>query len=408
LVKNQETTLAVIEAAAAAAFDSKHEKRALILRNTDNWLNQLLGEWTMLSGEAPEIERDVNLNTQEELSHEDQFLAPNVETSEHGGKDHRPTKAKSGEHVGDFDVRIKRAEEELAKLRRERRVSPLSGQPSTPTREYRDGRVREEHQPNTSYFEEGYRYWEEEPRTTSRKYDGYEQESRPDFGQPEKRESSKRPDKAASELPSHTLKFKVKAPKTREAVKERTRQKEAHPSSAKTRDRNQRRERMEKQSSRRAYVEEDSSSIDSDTAAHVTLNRPPPRTSRSTYDSPPRTKSKPEPKLQSPPQPPPSSISTNTPTDPNSPLGKISAVSSDFHTQWLTKCTQFIMNPPSDLKTRYLEYAKLSESVMTQILLKVDCIETEGYPDARAARKQLVNEASEVLKRLDAVGKRWH
>lgn len=64
------------------------------------------------------------------------------------------------------------------------------------------------------------------------------------------------------------------------------------------------------------------------------------------------------------------------------------------------------MNPPSDLKTRELEYAKLSESVMAQIVLKADNIETEGDTDARAARKQLVNEASDVLKRLDVVGKR--
>jgi hypothetical protein len=64
------------------------------------------------------------------------------------------------------------------------------------------------------------------------------------------------------------------------------------------------------------------------------------------------------------------------------------------------------MNPPSDLKTRDLEYAKLSESVMAQIVLKADNIETEGDTEARASRKQLVNEASDVLKRLDAIGKR--
>ena len=64
------------------------------------------------------------------------------------------------------------------------------------------------------------------------------------------------------------------------------------------------------------------------------------------------------------------------------------------------------MNPPSDPKNRDLEYAKLSESVLAQIVLKADNIEMEGDTDARAARKQLVNEASEILKRLDAVGKR--
>jgi hypothetical protein len=64
------------------------------------------------------------------------------------------------------------------------------------------------------------------------------------------------------------------------------------------------------------------------------------------------------------------------------------------------------MNPPADPKNRDLEYAKLSESVMAQIVLKADNIEMEGDTDARAARKQLVNESSDILKRLDAVAKR--
>ena len=171
--------------------------------------------------------------------------------------------------------------------------------PSTPTpaREYRDGRIYEEREPSGSYFEEGYRYREEEPRTTSRKYDGYEREKKPDFAQPEKeRKSTKWPEKAANDLPFNiALKFKTKAGKARETVKEKTREKETQASNAKTRDRDQKRERMDKQSSRRAYVADDNSSSDSDTATYVSINRPPARASKSAYDSPPRTKSKPEP-----------------------------------------------------------------------------------------------------------------
>jgi hypothetical protein len=137
------------------------------------------------------------------------------------------------------------------------------------------------------------------------------------------------------------------------------------------------------------------------------MERTPSKQSSTGHASPPRARSPmPPTSRQSPPQPRYSPTSTTTPIDPNSPLGKVNALSSAFHTEWLTKCTQFIMNPPSDLKTRDLEYAKLSESVMAQIVLKADTIETEGDTDARAARKQLVNEASDVLKRLDAVGKR--
>jgi BAG domain/Ubiquitin family len=137
------------------------------------------------------------------------------------------------------------------------------------------------------------------------------------------------------------------------------------------------------------------------------MERTPSKQSSTGHASPPRARSPvPPPSRQSPPQPRHSTISTSTPIDPNSPLGKVNALSSAFHTQWLAKCEQFIMNPPSDPKNRDLEYAKLSESVLAQIVLKADNIEMEGDTDARAARKQLVNEASEILKRLDAVGKR--
>ena len=168
--------------------------------------------------------------------------------------------------------------------------------PSTPNREYRDGKVYEERTPNPSYFDESYRYRDEEPRTTFRKYDGYERERRPDFGQPEKeRKSTKWPEKTASELPfGIALKFKVKAQKTRDAVKEKAREKarekEIHASSTKSRDRDHRSARMDKQSSRRAYVEDDYSSSDSDTVTYATINRPSqPRPSKSPYDFTPRS-----------------------------------------------------------------------------------------------------------------------
>ena len=96
-----------------------------------------------------------------------------------------------------YDNRVK-----LAQLRKEQaardpppRPAPYSARPppqATPTWEYRDGRVYEEREPSGAYFDEGVRYREEEPRTTSRKYSGYERERKPDLGQPEK---------AANDLP---------------------------------------------------------------------------------------------------------------------------------------------------------------------------------------------------------------
>ena len=133
-------------------------------------------------------------------------------------------------------------------------------------------------------------YEEERGETESRKsghFDGYERGRRSEFGQPEKeKKSSKWPEKAANDLPFNTalaLKFKAKAQKTREVVKEKAREKEAHASNAKSRDREQRRERMDEQSSKRAYVEEDISSSDSDTATYASWLGPAVMTVASTH-----------------------------------------------------------------------------------------------------------------------------
>jgi hypothetical protein len=63
------------------------------------------------------------------------------------------------------------------------------------------------------------------------------------------------------------------------------------------------------------------------------------------------------------------------------------------------------MNPPSDPEARQKEFLKLSENIMSQIVLKADGIETEGNVDARNVRKNLVTEANKVLKELDTVMK---
>jgi hypothetical protein len=91
------------------------------------------------------------------------------------------------------------------------------------------------------------------------------------------------------------------------------------------------------------------------------------------------------------------------PADPNSPLGKVQALASSFYTQWLPPATKFLASPPSDSAAREKEFLKLSESIMTKIVLTADTIETEGNLDARNERKALINEANKVLKELDTV-----
>lgn len=93
------------------------------------------------------------------------------------------------------------------------------------------------------------------------------------------------------------------------------------------------------------------------------------------------------------------------PADPNTPLGKLQALSNNFHSQWLPLCKKFITNPPSDSQARTKEHRKLSESVMTHITLKADAIEIDGNSDARQFRKNLINEVNETMKKLDAIAR---
>ena len=87
----------------------------------------------------------------------------------------------------------------------------------------------------------------------------------------------------------------------------------------------------------------------------------------------------------------------------STPLDKIEEIASLFYTQFLPQCVAFTSSPPLDTKTRDFEYKKLSESILAQVLLKLDEVDTEGNEGARAKRKALVRETQAALGRLDGV-----
>jgi hypothetical protein len=91
--------------------------------------------------------------------------------------------------------------------------------------------------------------------------------------------------------------------------------------------------------------------------------------------------------------------------EPQSAMGKLDAIASKFHTEFVPQAVQYMNHPPDEKVKREFEYKKLSESILTQIIFKLDSVETEGDSEARLKRKALVKEVQGMLTRLDEVGR---
>lgn len=105
--------------------------------------------------------------------------------------------------------------------------------------------------------------------------------------------------------------------------------------------------------------------------------------------------------------------STNSPRDSTSnvdmaspapgagPMKMLNELSHEFSTKLYPLCEAYIASPPSDPKKRDDEHRKLSETILQNIILKLDAVETEGVAEVRARRKELVTKVQDVFKALD-------
>lgn len=91
------------------------------------------------------------------------------------------------------------------------------------------------------------------------------------------------------------------------------------------------------------------------------------------------------------------------PPGPRNSREKLTDISAILNQNLVPLCNQFISNPPEEKKARDMEHAKLSETILAQILLKLDNVDTEGREELRRIRKGLVKDAQAVLASIDKV-----
>ncbi|KAI9854427.1 MAG: hypothetical protein M1824_000353 [Vezdaea acicularis] len=100
-----------------------------------------------------------------------------------------------------------------------------------------------------------------------------------------------------------------------------------------------------------------------------------------------------------------SSSRAPSPTAPKTASETIDDLSSRFNVKFLPECIQYTSHPPTDPAKRDFEHKRISETILSDILFKLDAVDTGGDPEIRQKRKDLVVMVNGVLSKLDEAAK---
>lgn len=91
-------------------------------------------------------------------------------------------------------------------------------------------------------------------------------------------------------------------------------------------------------------------------------------------------------------------------TTSSSPTDKLNNIAKILHNDFAPRCIQFIDSPPADANARNATYRSLGEGLLSNVVEKLDEVETGRDENLRHRRRQLIQETQEWLRELDRVG----
>ncbi|KLU83002.1 hypothetical protein MAPG_02069 [Magnaporthiopsis poae ATCC 64411] len=94
---------------------------------------------------------------------------------------------------------------------------------------------------------------------------------------------------------------------------------------------------------------------------------------------------------------------TYPPAAPGSAMETLNKIAMNFNDTLRPLAQEFVTNPPADEKKRKEEYLKHTQTILRDVMLKLDEVDTGGNETARARRKELVKDVQRVLAEVDKV-----